>query len=361
MDYPFPIKVFDFFSGCGGISRGFLDAGMEVVFALDNDHNAANTYRLNFPGVPFFENAIEDLPEQALQSIIEGCNSYPILFSGCAPCQPFTKQNTKRSTNQTEILLLGEFGRFVRWYKPKLVFVENVPGLQKVNNEEGPFRDFLKTLDKLDYDYRYDILASQSYGVPQKRRRLVLIASLLGPIEFPAKTHGHGTSNQNYSTVKEWIKDLPVIEAGETHQTVANHRAAKLSDINFKRIRSTPPGGSRADWPTELKLSCHTNGYTGHTDVYGRMKWDEPATGLTTRCISLSNGRFGHPNQDRAISVLEAACLQTFPKDFVFCGSLNSMARQIGNAVPVLLAEQFGENFINHVKKYLNEEINGKV
>ncbi|HEX8954895.1 MAG TPA: DNA cytosine methyltransferase, partial [Burkholderiaceae bacterium] len=127
-----------------------------------------------------------------------------------------------------------------------------------------------------------------------------------------------------------------------------DHRAAALSKLNLARIAATPEGGGREHWPRRLLLDCH-KGHAGHTDVYGRLAWDKPAAGLTTRCISYSNGRFGHPEQDRAISVREAACLQTFPTDFVFCGSLNSRAKQIGNAVPPLMARSVGQKIRDHL------------
>jgi len=361
MSNKLPIKVFDFFSGCGGTSKGFLDSGMDVVFALDNDPEAANTYKSNLPGVYFLESNIVDIKEEILIPIIKKYQGSPLLFSGCAPCQPFTKQNTKRSTDQKQIFLLSEFQRFVKYFRPEYVFVENVPGLQRVENRDGPFSDFVETLSSLGYFLKYNVIASQDYGVPQRRRRFVLIASRLGPIDFPKKTHGIGTHNPDYSTVFEWIGDFPSIKAGELHLNIPNHRAANLSEINLTRIQSTPHGGSRLDWPSELKLSCHSSGYEGHTDVYGRLRWNEPATGLTTRCISLSNGRFGHPEQDRAISVREAASLQTFPRDYIFYGSLSSMARQIGNAVPVLLAKRFGENFNQHLTKFIPLEKNGNI
>ena len=148
--------------------------------------------------------------------------------------------------------------------------------------------------------------------------------------------------------MRDWIGDLPKIAAGETHPTIPDHRAAGLSAQNLKRIRATREGGGNRDWPDELRLKCHEDA-TGYSDVYGRMSWDRPASGLTTRCISYSNGRFGHPEQDRAISVREAACLQTFPMDFQFAGSLSSMARQIGNAVPVRLAKAVGRHVAKHL------------
>ncbi|RMD90068.1 MAG: DNA cytosine methyltransferase, partial [Calditrichaeota bacterium] len=318
------------------------------------DHDSGETFKLNFPNTHFELIDIENYPTKKLKPIIESCSNHPILFSGCAPCQPFTRQNTKRRKDDRRIVLLNEFSRFVEYYLPEFVFIENVPGMQKIQTDEGPFGELLEMLNKWNYNVKYDIVASMKYGVPQKRRRLVLIASRLGPINFPPETHGSNAPNlHNYATVKDYIGDLPPIEAGESHPEIPNHVAANLSALNLERIRATPEGGSREDWPEHLWLDCHKGKYNGHTDVYGRMRWNEPATGLTTRCISLSNGRFGHPEQNRAISVREAACLQTFPRDFIFYGSLNSMARQIGNAVPVLLAECFGRGFIDHLRSYL--------
>ena len=347
-----PIKVFDFFSGCGGSSKGFQNAGMEIVCGVDNNKDAANSYEAHFKEAKFFSEDILHIETDALKDLVNSCSHHPVLFCGCAPCQPFTKQNTQKSSNGKQ--LLKEFSRFVTHYQPELVFVENVPGMQRFQDNEGPFPDFLKDLSKSGYQYCHDIVTCQDYGVPQKRRRLILIASRFGPIRFPEKTHGPKSTHPNYSTVREWIGDLPAIQAGEIHDTIPNHRAASLSSKNLDRIRATPEGGSRKDWPKHLglDLDCHS-GYQGHSDVYGRMVWDRPATGLTTRCISLSNGRFGHPEQDRAISVREAACLQTFPRDFELSGSLNSMARQIGNALPVKVAECFGRNFVDHVSKYI--------
>jgi DNA (cytosine-5)-methyltransferase 1 len=190
------------------------------------------------------------------------------------------------------------------------------------------------------------IVESQAYGIPQRRRRLVLLASRQGTLVFPVPTHGPGRGS--YRTVRDAIGTLPKLGAGQTDASIANHRASKLSALNLQRIKATSEGGAREDWPYDLYPKCHRGGYDGHTDVYGRLRWDAPASGLTTRCISYSNGRFGHPDQDRALSVREAARLQTFPDSFVFVGSLNSMARQVGNAVPVQLAGTFGR-YLGHL------------
>ena len=349
------LDVYDFFSGCGGTSHGFQNAGLTPVFALDLDKDAAGTFKANFPNASFCNSDITRFDTSILDELILADTKRPKLFCGCAPCQPFTKQNTTKPDNSRDERrsLLSSFGELVEKYSPEYVFVENVPGIQRVAGNSTLTR-FKTRLDASDYHTSVEMVQSQKYGVPQRRRRLVLLASKHAPIELPEPTHGP-TLGATYSTVRDWISHLPPIDAGETDPEIPNHRAANLSALNLRRIKATPPEGSRSDWPSELQLACHARaGYAGHTDVYGRMKWDAPATGLTTRCISLSNGRYGHPEQDRAISVREAAALQTFPDEFTFSGSLNSQARQIGNAVPVLLAEAIGFHIVRHFESYMD-------
>ena len=343
-----PIHVYDFFCGCGGTSAGFRAAGLEIRVGIDLDPDAQRTFEENFPEAIFLRRDIHNLPVEVLNHLIVRAVDTVNLCCCCAPCQPFSRQDKNPENRAVEAGLLYEFANFVEFCLPDLIFLENVPGIQNVDATIGPFANFVSFLKYLGYSVTFDVIESKNYGVPQQRRRLILVASRLGPISLPLETHGPGTANPAYSTVWEWISHFPPIAAGETHPDVPNHRAAQLSETNLIRIRATPLGGGRLDWPEELMLECHLGEYHGHTDVYGRMHKDKPATGLTTRCISLSNGRFGHPEQDRAVSVREAASIQTFPDDFVFLGSLNSMARQIGNAVPVTLAQVFGEMFLTN-------------
>lgn len=345
------VKVFDFFSGCGGASRGFQDAGMDIVFGLDCDADAARTFRRNFPTAVFECGDIRHVDEDSIHALVVEHQPHPVLFCGCAPCQPFTKQNTSRpKLNEDErVPLLLELLRFIRRCEPDIVFVENVPGIQNVCPESEPLSEFLQGLEEAGYpEPTCTSVPLKQYGVPQGRRRFLLLASRHGPVDLPPKTHGPGTANPDFATVRDWIGDLPGIDAGETHPTIPGHRAAGLSGLNLERIQATTEGGGHRDWPKSLRLECHKK-TVGYTDVYGRMSWDRPASGLTTRCISYSNGRFGHPQQDRAISVREAACLQTFPMDFHLCGNLNSMARQIGNAVPSLLTTLVGQHVARHL------------
>ena len=341
------LDFYDFFSGCGGISRGMQDAGMTVRLGLDVDSDAKMTYEANHKKAKF---VCKDIRLVSVDDIAQHVNrryGRPILFGACAPCQPFSKQNRIKNDDDERQSLLGEFHRFIEAYLPEYLFVENVPGLQTVEQQKGPFTDFIRLLKNLNYFFDHRIVMAYHYGVPQSRRRLVLLGSRLGPIEIPLPTHGPGTKQPNLPTAWEAISHLPPIKAGETHAEITNHQAAKLSPLNLRRIAATPIGGDRREWPQELELSCHQK-HSGHTDVYGRMMKDQPSAALTTRCISLSNGRFGHPTQNRAISVREAACIQTFPMDFIFHGNLSSMARQVGNAVPVAMAKVFGDQIIRH-------------
>ena len=345
------VKVFDFFSGCGGASRGFQDAGMDIVFGLDCDADAERTFRRNFPAAVFERGDIRHVDEDSAHELVVKHRPHRILFCGCAPCQPFTKQNTSRpKPNEDErVPLLLELLRFIRRCEPDIVFVENVPGIQNVCPESEPLSEFLQGLKEAGYPKpTCTSVPLKQYGVPQGRRRFLLLASRHEPVDLPPETHGPGTANPEFATVRDWIGDLPGIDAGETHAAIPDHRAARLSELNLERIQATPEGGGHRDWPKALRLECHKK-TAGYTDVYGRMSWDRPASGLTTRCISYSNGRFGHPEQDRAISVREAACLQTFPMDFRLCGNLNSMARQIGNAVPSLLTTLVGRHVARHL------------
>ena len=351
MGEPLTVQVYDFFAGCGGADCGFQAAGMEISFALDHDANAKKTFEANFPNAHFELVDIRDISVDVVRLQVEAERPNPVLFSGCAPCQPFTRQNTKRPKfDQDErVPLLARFGHLVESCRPDLVFVENVPGLQKLDSDSQPFGGFLSRLEAAGYKVDYRPIKLAKYGIPQSRRRLVLVGSHHGTIHLPDETHGKGTPNERYDTVRNWISHLPPIQAGERHEEVLNHRAANLSARNVERVKATPEGGGHRDWPEHLKLECH-NGFSGYSDVYGRMSWDSPASGLTTKCTSYSNGCFGHPEQDRANSIREAACLQTFLENFVSEGCMASMARQIGNAVLVRLAKLIGQQFNDHLK-----------
>jgi DNA (cytosine-5)-methyltransferase 1 len=333
----------DFFCGAGGLTKGFLNAGISVILGIEIDEGCRETYEKNNHPSRFLAADVRKLAPKDIKPAISHVRREDLLLAACAPCQPFTKLGTK--TRGSEATLLGQFARFVEELKPGQIFVENVPGLTKVPRS-STYNRFRKMLSDLGYGFYEGIIDAKAHGVPQTRRRFIMIGILgLNPPP-PPPTHGLGLLP--YKAVEDAIRSYPPIKAGESCPIVPNHRASALSSINLKRLQHTPhDGGDRRNWPSDLKLHCHMNGHKGHTDVYGRMWWGRPAPALTCRCDSLSNGRYGHPEQDRAISLREAASLQSFDDSYVFYGpSKNHLAAQIGNAVPVKLAEAIGKHIL---------------
>ena len=342
------MNAIDFFCGGGGMTRGLLDAGIDVIFGLDSNPSCQRTYERN-NHIPYLNRDILAVEGDQLTE------EYPLLLDndellmvGCAPCQPFSLLNPRNPEEHVAVNLLNEFGRLVEALHPAHVMVENVPGIS--GRGANVLNQFLNMLEREGYSYDTRIVNAKDYGVPQNRRRFVLIASRRFEPHIPEATHGEG--RLPYVTVFDAIHDYPPIEAGETCNIIPNHRAAKVSDLNLKRLRNTPhDGGNRLQWPEDLQLNCHQN-FKGHTDVYGRMYWNRVAPTLTVKCFSVSNGRFAHPEQDRAISLREAAKLQTFGDDYIFEGNLQEIGRQIGNAVPVHLASVLG-GYILHEHEQL--------
>jgi len=337
------MEAFDFFCGAGGLTRGLLDAGISVVAGYDIDERCKESYEYNNPGARFFAADIKDL---GVDNLISGSVSNKfedVLFAGCAPCQPFSSQR-KGAGRRSNATLLSEFGRLVEEALPGYILVENVPGIAKVRGY-STFRRFLRMLEANGYRFEHGVLDAKQYGVPQNRRRLVLVAARHVRPSLPKSTYGEHL--RPFKTVKQAIYHLPKIKAGERHPHVPNHVAADITTVNMERLQHTPHnGGDRRSWPSHLRLECHKGNYRGHTDVYGRMYWGKPAPALTGRCHSISNGRYGHPEQDRAISLREAAAIQSFPDGYEFFGSNKHIAMQIGNAVPVRLAEHLGKHIL---------------
>lgn len=338
------IRAVDFFCGAGGLSRGLLNSGIEVILGIDSDESCRKTYETNNPPARFKRCDIRKLSVAVLEREIAHIPKESLMFVACAPCQPFSKQRTVVK-DRRQRTLLGCFSRFVEVFEPEYIFVENVPGIAKIPGN-STYRRFIATLDRCGYFYDASDVDAKNYGVPQTRRRHILLARKSSPLRIPEPTHGLGRTP--YETVRNAISHFPPINAGETHCSVPNHRASVLSELNLRRIQATSAeGGDRRNWPAKLTLDCHKGDYQGHTDVYGRMWWDRPAPALTCKCHSLSNGRYGHPEQDRAISIREAAALQTFPDHYVFYGNSKAkLGNQIGNAVPVKLAESIGREIL---------------
>ena len=349
------VEVVDLFCGIGGLSYGMRCQGVDVRGGFDIDLTCQYAYEYNNQA-PFFHSDIADVTREQILKLYSK-NAIRIL-AGCAPCQPFSSyafKNKMKDPNKYD--LLYEFSRLICSTSPDIVTMENVPAILKFRPKKV-FQDFVATLLGQNYFVSYKIVYCPDYCIPQTRRRLVLLASKYGEITLiPPKC-----SPDNYKTVRDTIGLLPPIQAGETDSIDPLHKAAGLSPLNIKRIQNTPIGGSWKDWPEELKLKCH-KAETGRSygSVYGRMLWDAPSPTMTTQCTGYGNGRFGHPEQNRAISAREAALLQTFPKSYRFFQheeevSLGQVSRYIGNAVPPLLGEAIAESIIFHLRTISKEK-----
>ena len=342
------IEVVDLFCGIGGLSYGMKRKGLDIKGGFDIDETCEYAYKFNNQANFFHKNIFDVTREDIVKLYSNDCIS---VLAGCAPCQPFSSYAFKNKTkDQSKYDLLYEFGRLINVVRPDIVTMENVPAILtfKLKNV---LQDFVKLLEDLRYYVSVKIVYCPDYGIPQTRKRLVLLASKFGEINLIPAT----CTPDHYVTVRDTIGKLPPIKAGETSATDALHRAAGLTPINLQRIKSTPMGGSWKDWPESLRLKCH-KAETGKTygSVYGRMSWDLPSPTMTTQCTGLGSGRFGHPEQDRAISAREAALLQTFPMNYRFFEkekevSLGKVSRYIGNAVPPKLGEVVAGSIIKHL------------
>jgi len=342
------VSAVDLFCGAGGLTYGLLQAGIKVEAGIDIDEQAEYAFVKNNPQTKYLAWDVGRKKSPSIEKLFAK-GKYRLL-AGCAPCQPFSKLTQAIENHQCSDLL-NNFARFIDRIQPELVAMENVPELAERGQEV--FGHFVDTLEKLNYHVDWEIVKCEEYGVPQFRRRLVLLASKLGELKVPA---GRYRSEKKWKTVRKTIGDLPPLESGEEHPKDWLHVASKLSDLNLQRIKATSPdGGNRREWPEELVLECHkkTTGQTYHS-IYGRMWWDRPSPTMTTLCTGIGNGRFGHPEQHRSITLREAALLQSFPKSYQFWPpgtKLNrgAVSRMIGNAVPPRLAKALGQAIMDHV------------
>lgn len=346
-----PVSAVDLFCGAGGLTHGLLQAGISVEAGIDLDAAAKHAYSVNNAGAAFLNWDVSSKKSPAIGKLFTP-GKYRLL-AGCAPCQPFSRLTNGLERHRSWDLL-DNFARFVKGILPELVTMENVPELAGRGREV--FDRFRSTLESMGYAVDWKVVNCTDYGAPQSRKRLVLLASRLGPIAVPK---GRYHSPKRWRTVRQAIGRLPRIASGAVHRSDQLHAAALLSPLNMKRVRATPrDGGTKADWPKRLLLECHQR-ETGsrYHSIYGRMWWDKPAPTMTTLCNGIGNGRFGHPEQDRAITLREAALLQTFPRHYEFWPpgeKLNgkAVARMIGNAVPPQLARALGSAILAHVRKF---------
>jgi DNA (cytosine-5)-methyltransferase 1 len=340
------IAVVDLFCGAGGLTRGLMNEGLKVTVGIDIDDKCTFPFEKNNRNAKFLKADVADLSGVRVNAFFPKKSTRVLV--GCAPCQPFSRYthglNPKADTKWG---LLRSFLRIIEEAEPEVVSMENVPELRR----HPVFRKFVRGLKELDYHVSYSVVFCPDYGVPQHRNRLVLLASRRGKITMIEPTH----SADNYPTVASAIAHLPVLRAGKNDPADPMHRAAALTPINLKRVRASKPGGTWRDWPSSLVAPCHKKrkGRT-YPGVYARMKWNAPSPTITTQFYGYGNGRFGHPKQNRAISLREGALLQSFPKTYRFVKSaddigMKRIARLIGNAVPVKLGEAIGKSISNHI------------
>ena len=348
--------VVDLFCGVGGLTHGFENEGFKVVTGIDFDKSCRHAYEAN-NDAKFLHRDIGEMNPSEIERLFPK-GSKKILI-GCAPCQPFSILNRRNGgkiseTNDQRWRLLYAFADLIVKTRPDIISMENVPLLKGFKNGKV-FTDFVATLEKAGYYISYEIHNAQHFGVPQRRHRLVLLGSLHGKIEMIQPTH-----KEKPVTVRDTIGALPGISAGEVSHTDPLHRARNLTELSVKRIKATPEGGGWRDWDKELIANCHKKeGGKAFGSAYGRMSWDDVAPTMTTYCVGYNNGRFGHPEQDRPISIREAALLQSFPETYDFIDpeipfSSSRLARHIGNAVPVLLGQAVAQSVAKHIEAIEN-------
>jgi DNA (cytosine-5)-methyltransferase 1 len=343
----------DLFCGAGGLTRGLLDAGIRVVAGYDIDEACTYAFEANNSGAKFHKESVVELTAKRL--VKHYPDGHTKILVGCAPCVTFSRytQGLDRRKNP-KWGLLNEFARLVREAGPDIVSIENVPELQR----ESIFADFLRMLEDERFQFSKDpderVVYCPDYGIPQHRSRLVLLASRLGPIKLVPPTH----RPSEHRSVRQAIAGLPRLSAGAQSQADPLHRSSRLSSLNLSRIKHSKQGGTWNDWPEELVADCHRE-ETGksYAGVYGRMSWNKPSPTITTQFYGFGSGRFGHPDQDRALSLREGAILQSFPKSYAFVEpgsdySIKTVGRMIGNAVPVRLGKAIGRSIKAHLDEH---------
>lgn len=337
------ISCVDLFCGAGGLTYGIKKEGIQVTAGIDTDPACKYPFEKNNKA-KFIEKDIKEVTANELEVLL-GTDGYRVL-AGCAPCQPFSSyRHGQNSKDDHKWGLLYEFSRLAKSVQPDVITMENVSTVSK----HQVFDDFVNELKELSYHVWCSVIDCSKYGSPQTRKRMVLLASKHGEIRMIDPIY------DKPKTVEQVIQKLKPIKAGETSSTDRLHVSASLSPLNLKRMKASKPGGTWRDWPSHLVANCHKekSGKT-YPSVYGRMEWDSPAPTITTQCYGFGNGRFGHPSQDRAISLREAALLQGFPMTYQFVPEdeqvvLKRVGRMIGNAVPVDLGQAVGRSIVNHL------------
>jgi len=341
-------SVIDLFCGVGGLTHGFVLEKFNVIAGIDSDPSCKYAYEKN-NATKFIEENVAELSGRDVAKLYPD-GEIKVLI-GCAPCQPFsTYTNKLKEKNQKQWSLLDSFGRIIAKVQPEIISMENVPSL----GSKQIFKDFVDLLVTNDYHVTWSNIYCPDYGVPQQRTRLVLLASKYEKIHLIEPTH----EPEKYLTVQETIGHLPAIEAGEIYDDDTLHRSSRMSPLNLERIKNSKPGGTWEDWAESLVAPCHKkDSGSSYYNVYGRMEWGDVSPTITTQFTGFGNGRFGHPEQNRALSLREGALLQTFPPYYEFIDpdseyKITYITKYIGNAVPVQLARVIAKSIRQHLEEH---------
>mgnify|MGYP001063874556 CR=1 FL=1 len=349
MTVPMPseIAAIDLFCGAGGLTHGFEQAGISVLAGYDIDPDCAFPYTQNNQS-SFVLKSIDNIEKDEIDQFFSNHSTKVRVIAGCAPCQPFSTYSQRYPDKGGQWKLLRNFTQLIKECQPEIVSMENVIHLKS----HQVFGEFCYALSSLGYHVDIQQVNCLSYGIPQSRKRLVILASKIGDIRLTEPTH----SPNRYKTVQDTIAHLEPLQAGQASVADRLHQCSHLSPLNLERIRLSTPGGTWRDWPEDLRAKCHIkeSGKT-YPGVYGRMKWDQPSPTITTQFFGFGNGRFGHPEQNRAISIREGALLQTFPEHYEFLHpsqklSFSRLGKLIGNAVPIELGRIIAKSIMDHVK-----------
>ncbi len=337
------MHAIDLFSGCGGLSEGLRQANFNVVAGVEIDKTAALTYKMNHPDTVLLQKDIRSVSRADFMTPLNGSTLH--LLAGCPPCQGFSSMrrlNKKSPALDARNQLISEYYRLVKLMRPLTIMLENVPGIA----DYDLFTQVVGNLKKLGYHVAFNVVDVAHFSVPQRRRRMVLVGSKLGPI---AVAKG-GDAGQ--ATVRDALSVLSErMEFDELHDVYTRHSP------NIQEMISLIPknGGGRKDLPERYQLECHKKENVGFSDVYGRLKWDAVSSTITGGCLSPSKGRFLHPEENRGISAREAALLQTFPLSYKFPveSPKRDLALMIGNALPPKFCRAQARNIYEHLVSHL--------
>lgn len=333
----------DLFAGAGGATQGLRDAGFTVLGAIENDRSAARSYRLNHSEVRLWDNDIRSIPAQRAMRELGLQPGELTLLKTCPPCQGYSSMAEGRATiDERRNDLVMDTIRFARAFKPRAILLENVPGLAR----DARSTTLVSALERLGYSCRTYVVNAVDFGVPQRRRRLIILALRGLRHDLPDTLGGEATDEAPDVSVRSALRALAENRVEDDELDISRAMSAMVR----RRVSAVPVGGTRFDLPPELQLACHVRLDTGPrsaTGSYGRIKLDGPAPTMTTRCTTPACGTFIHPTEDRGLTLREAASIQTFPHGYRFAGTYGEIERQIGNAVPVRMASELAKVIVS--------------